>query len=128
MLDDALTALRGKLTVAGLPAPEIGPAPNGDSIGMYIAGGTPSEYLSRGREDNLTLVINVKNLNQITAVQWGEKVTKTLCGRATALPAGTDWRVESISVSTPLTFVDIEETGRYIYSVIFDMIYSTKGA
>ena len=127
MIVDALTALRGMIKVTGLPAPEIGPAPDGDSIGMFIAGGTPAEFLSRGREDSLTLVVNVKNSNQKTAITWGETVQSAFTKRGAALPAGDGWRVESIALATPLTYVDREETGRWIYSVVFDLNFTTKG-
>lgn len=127
MIEDALTGMRGMLKVAGLPAPEIGPAPDGDSIGMFIAGGIPAEFLSRGRRDNLTLVVNVKNSDQKTAISWGETVQRTFTKRGAALPTGTGWRVESIALATPLTYVDREESGRWIYSVVFDLFFTTKG-
>jgi len=127
MIEDALTGLRGKIQVLGLPAPEIGPAPDGDSIGMFIAGGIPAEFLSRGRNDVLTLVVNVKNSDQKTAINWGETVQAAFMKRGAALPAGDGWRVESITLATPLSYVDREESGRWIYSVVFDLYFTTKG-
>lgn len=124
MLVDAMQGIFDMIKTLGLyAAPEIGAAPPGNSIGLYFLAGTPGEYHDRTRHDGYLLTVNVKHTDQKTAINAGEKILTRLTARGTAYPPG----IDSIRVSTPLSYVDREEQGAYIFTAVYEVFTTTKG-
>ena len=124
MLIEAMQGISDMIKALGLyAAPEVGAAPPGNSIGMYFLPGTPGEYHDRTRHDNYLLTVNVKHVDQKTAIDAGEKILARLTARGTAYPPG----INSIRVSTPLSYVDREEQGAYIFTAVYEVFTTTKG-
>lgn len=120
LLEDMLTAIRGRAEQLGLPPPEIGPLPAEDSgIGMFLLGGRPDEFLNRKRSDVQLLSVNTKSPNGHTALEYAEKMIDILTGSDSVMPPG----VSAIHINTPCSFVDRDSAGSYIYNVVFDVLY-----
>lgn len=83
----------------------MGSLPGDDSIAVYPGPGTPTdEYLDRGKEHELFVVVNDKNEDQVTALSSLDAIHKHFT-QLKVYPPGADYTIINIATGTAPNYI-----------------------
>jgi len=123
MYGDLLNAINGLLD-----APlQIGSLPVNNGMAMYIGSGAVEEiHLDKGSLNQLSLVVNAKNVSQLACLNGLASIHKTLTLRK-IYPSNSEFEIVDISTSTIPNLIGTETNGQYLYGSILRVEFYIKG-
>lgn len=118
-----LKAITDNVTLTGTL--EMGQLPPDDGISAEIAPSSNlTTYQNKGKLDKVSLLFLRKSPSQVLCIQELEKIGEYLSRLTTYPQPENDMEWANSLVSTPPTYVDTEDNGSFIYSMIVDNLIS----
>lgn len=124
-MDELINSIITLITNAGLSlsdAFEVGQLPTDGGLRIQVGAGTTNKtWLDKGNESTIPLVAFAKNINQLTAIQDLDKTSRYLEGLKVYPDPGNGIEIVDIMINPRPQYIDKEDNGQYIYSMVLNV-------
>jgi len=112
----------------GITGSIIGAMPEANGIALYCgAGGVNDEYFDRGKEHEIYVTVNAKNVDQSAALSTLETVHKQFT-QLKAYPPGSDYSISNIATGTEPNYIGKDANNQqYLYGSVLKITFYQNG-
>ena len=126
-LTEVVEAVRAKAQTAVTKQIVFGALPPDDGISVMLENGaSESTFLDKGQRYHISVSVNAKSTDQLTALDWLGKIHETLT-LTKDYPSGTNWQISNIETTGLPMFLDREQNSQYLYGSSVRIDFYMKG-